>query len=340
MNKKSVAKKINSGIKLFQNKVNQKKFEWFLSPKKFDEIQRTALPRKAAFNVSNICTSNCVFCAFQYNRDPVMIMGNDLFDLCCGQFSDLQPNSWITLTPLVGEPFTDREIFNKITMAKKRGIKRIETYSNGTLLDKNVEEILNSPLDELYISFPDFIEEEYKIIFRTNNYAISLKGIHNLLNKHSERKSNLLIQINIRGRKKPAEVFCEADFLRYIKPFLSPRVTLNFTPAYDNWAGMIKQEDLPAGMRLQNDTKRKAGLPCARLFEIIFLQNGDVKLCGCRFKRTIFDDLIIGNIYKNNLKDIWFGEKAYAIRNEFLRGRYLDICKDCSLYKKIKYSLF
>lgn len=333
MYKRITTKRIYNRIIYTINKFNQKKFELFLDINKFNKIQRQVLPKKALFNISNVCTSNCIFCAYQYNHDPAMIMSNDLFELCCRQYSELQPNSWISLTPIIGEPFTDKEIFKKIELAKKYKIKRVEIYSNATLLKKYADEILNSRLDELYISFPDFDEREYEIIFRTGQYKNSIEGIYELLKKHRSKNSNLLIRLNIRGRKKLEAINKEKDFVEYIKPFLSDKVTIEVTKNYDNWCGQIKQSDLPQGMRLLKDIKILKGHPCMRLFKVMFLANGDVKLCGCRCKETIFDDLVIGNIYSNSLVDIWFNEKVYELRNKFFIGEYPEVCINCTHYK-------
>ena len=322
------------------DRMQQKKFNLLLTAKKFDKIQRQVLPRKALFNVSNTCTSNCVFCAYQYYRDPVTIMSNDLFGLCCQQFASLQPNSWVSLTPIIGEPFTDRGLFKKIEIAKKCKVKRIETYSNASLLKTYYNEILESPLDEIYISFPDFNEEEYKIIFRTNLYKISIEGIYELLKKHKKKDSSLLVRLNLRGRKSLSAINEEPDFIKYVKPFLSNKVTMDVTKKYDNWGGLIKQDDLPIGMQLAKDVKNENQGVCLRLFKVMFLSNGDVKLCGCRCKETIFDDLVVGNIYKDSLEAIWFNEHVYELRNKFFRGEYPDICVNCTHYKKLSYDYF
>jgi MoaA/NifB/PqqE/SkfB family radical SAM enzyme len=329
---------LRKSFRILHEKIRQKKFEWFLTLKRLDKLQRSILPRKHNFTISNICTSNCVFCAYQYNRDRTAVMTNELFEKICRQIAALDKNSWISLTPTVGEPLTDSELFKKIETAKNLGIKRVEIYSNGSLLKKNVEKILSSRLDELYISFPDFNENEYKLIFRTNNYKISLAGIHELMREHRKRDSKLHIHINIRGRRNPVEVLKEEDFLRCIKPFLSDKVTYDFTSKFDNWGGLIKQDQLPSGMILRQPAD-KSGLPCKQLFELMYLPSGDIKLCGCRFLGTMFDDLVVGNIYKDNLENIWYGKKTFDLRNKFFSGEYPVVCKDCSGYKKLPYNI-
>ena len=47
----------------------------------------------------------------------------------------------------------------------------------------------------------------------------------------------------------------EPDFINHIEPYLSDLVTFSAIEEYDNWAGLIKQSDLPEGMNLRPDTK-------------------------------------------------------------------------------------
>lgn len=340
MTLKTILLKFKKREIMYKNIFLQKKFEFFFSEKFFKEKQKNILPRKALFNISNICTSNCVFCAYQYNKDEKMIMSDELFEQCCSQYCKMQPNSWVSLTPLLGEPFTDPNIFNKIEIAKKHGAKRLEIYSNATLLKNCAGRILDSKLDDLLISFPDFNKKEYELIFRTNLYESSIEGINYLFKKHKASGSNLSIAINVRPRRNKEKIKEEADYLKFIAPYLSDKVKVFYTKEYDNWAGMIKQEDLPDGMKLKDDIKDIIGIPCMRLFKVMFLANGDVKLCGCRCKDTIFDELVIGNIYKNSLEEIWFSEPVFELRNRFLLRDYPEVCRNCTHYKTLSYQLF
>lgn len=333
-------KKISNRVAFRLDKLKQKKFEKSFDEEKLNILQGAALPRKGLFNITNICTTKCVFCAYQYDRDEKRIMSNELFELACRQFTELQPESWVSLTPLVGEPFTDADIFKKIAIAKNLGAKKIETYSNGSLLSRYADQILESGLTELYISFPDFNEKEYELIFRVQGYKTSLNGLSSLLRKHQETSSKLVIKINLRGRRELGIVYKEKDYIEKIAPFMDNNVSISPTYSYDNWGGMIKQEDLPVGMNLHKDLKYETNLPCQRLYKVMFLQNGDVKLCGCRYKGTIYEDLIVGNIYKNSLEEIWLSERVKEIRKDFIVGKYQEICVNCSHYKPLTHEYY
>ncbi|MBF0143654.1 MAG: radical SAM protein [Magnetococcales bacterium] len=303
------------------------------SSSRFGRLQRRVLPRKALFNVSNLCNANCVFCAYQYSKEPKLFMADDLFEEICRQFIAFRPESWISLTPLVGEPLTDPHLFDKIALAKRLGAERIESYTNAILLKRHHRAILESGLDELCISFPDFDPTEFTLIFRSEKYQQALEGIHSLLALKKQRDHPLGIRINLRSRRPLEQITREPDYLRFVKPFVDTGLaTLDTTTAFDNWGGLITQSDLPEGMRLANENPRKRRIPCMRLFKFIALQEGDIKLCGCRFKGSIHDELTIGNIHRQDLAAIWFGEAAFAIRERFRLGLFPEVCVDCSHY--------
>ena len=41
-------------------------------------------------------------------------------------------------------------------------------------------------------------------------------------------------------------------------------------------------------------------------FDVIVLFDGSVRLCAARINKTQFDDMVIGNIKTDNLKDIFY----------------------------------
>ena len=84
-------------------------------------------------------------------------------------------------------------------------------------------------------------------------------------------------------------------------------------------------------MKMRRNKMVKA-IPCARTFEPTILHTGDVRACSSRIKNTEFDELVVGNIHKNSLKEIYFGEKLAKVRESFLKNNLFNICKDCSRY--------
>lgn len=331
---------LDRSTKNVPNNLKQRLFRHRFNRSDFSELQRQILPRKATFNVVNICNANCVFCAYQYRSDTNAIMTNDLFDRITKEYASFHPDSFISLTPTVGDPLIDPEIFEKVRIAKKNGIKRVQFYTNAILLKRRLKDLLDAPLDNLEVSLGDFDEEEYKILYRVDKYKVVLEGISLLLQELKRRRSTLRVDIQLRHRRKFDVILQSPDFLSKIQPHLTEYTTISNTECFDTWMGMIKPDDLPSGMKLASDAKNSHDLPCSRSFDVQFLHNGEVRICGCRFKTTVFDELVIGNIKEKSLEDIWFSEKAFSFRNDFFDKKYFPACENCSFYGPIGYKRF
>lgn len=239
---------LNRSTKNVSNNLKQRHFRHLFQKDQFDKIQSQVLPRKATFNVVNICNANCVFCAYQYIEDANSIMSNELFDTITKQYAQFHPDSFISLTPTVGDPLVDKDIFKKVEIAKKNGIKRVQFYTNAILLKRRLDELLAAPLDNLEVSLGDFDEEEYKLIYRVDKYKLVLEGISLLLQRLKAAKNPLRVDIQLRHRRPFQEILKSPDYIKFIEPFLTEHISISNTERFDSWMGMIKETDLLPGM--------------------------------------------------------------------------------------------
>lgn len=315
--------------------ISVKTLEPYLGQEHFKTHQSYFLPRKLLIDSINICNANCIFCGYQYRKDKNTIIPIPLIDSLTKQYSKLHPDSFVSFTPTVGDPLLDKDIFLKINLAKKNGIKRIQFYTNAILLKERLDELLESSLDNLEISLADFDETIYSKIYRSNQYQRVLEGCHLLLKKLKISKRQLPVKFNFRGSRKLNEIKSGSDYKKFIKPYITDYIFFSDTPEFDNWSGLIKQTDLLEGMKLSTESVNVYNKPCIRLFDIQLLVNGDLRLCGCRFNKTVYDDLVIGNINEKSLEEIWFSERVYELRNNFFSGNQPKICNNCSYYEAI-----
>jgi radical SAM protein with 4Fe4S-binding SPASM domain len=106
-----------------------------------------------------------------------------------------------------------------------------------------------------------------------------------------------------------------------------------FLQAFDNWAGCITKKDLHGNQVIKTCSQVKK-YPCKALKTLTVLPNGDLKLCGCRFNKTLKDELVIGNIKKDSLQNlIKNSEKWKEIIKSFGSEKEPIICRRCSFYK-------
>ena len=61
------------------------------------------------------------------------------------------------------------------------------------------------------------------------------------------------------------------------------------------------------------------------------LSNGSVGVCSCR---DIESEIVIGDISKESIKDIWLGEKLKKYRSQW-STKMPNVCVNCDRYKPI-----
>ncbi|RMD65943.1 radical SAM protein [Candidatus Pacearchaeota archaeon] len=288
------------------------------------------------FEVTNICNARCTFCAYRLSTDKKEIMPFKTFQKGLDQFLDVGGKA-IVLTPVVGDPLIDPGLFQKIAYAKSKGINDISFYTNGNLLlsNDNYKKIVDCGVTRLDISIGELDKKKHCRIYGIQEqvYDRMLKGLHELLKYNKQKGERVRIIVGFRPMSTPNEVMNSPDFKRVLQPFLSKRVTINIMQVFDNFGGMITPKDLLGNMKLKKPYSQKY-YPCVRLYNAIsILPQGDVRLCGCRLRKSRYDELVVGNIFKQHLKDIYAGTKAKKIRENFTKNKLPEVCKACTFYE-------
>ncbi|HJX34574.1 MAG TPA: radical SAM protein [Desulfatiglandales bacterium] len=84
--------------------------------------------------------------------------------------------------------------------------------------------------------------------------------------------------------------------------------------------------DLPVALRSITDIKRRGIIECRILNILGILANGDFSICG--IGQTI-DELRMGNIYQDSIKDVWKENLILVDLRQGLPGRLKGICGRC-----------
>ena len=308
----------------------------FFTPERYDELHARLLPRKLIVDSTNLCNSNCIFCAYQYREEAVSTLSLDLLSHATRDYAQFHPQSFVTLTPAFGEPLLDRTIFEKVRIAKEHGIQRVQFYTNAILLKKRLAELLASPLDNLEISLADFNRDEYVRIYRVDKYPDVLAGVSLLLKTLKEQGRRLPVKLNLMGRRDWSEIEKEPDYVEFIAPYLTEFVFIDLTRDYDNWNGSIEASDLLPGMTLKTQRPSDVALPCRRAHDLQLLSDGSVRLCGARrLPSGQQDGLVVGNIWEQSFAEIWQSEKTRTVIKSFFHSSAPDVCRDCSYFEGV-----
>jgi radical SAM protein with 4Fe4S-binding SPASM domain len=284
-----------------------------------------------SINVINSCNANCVFCAYKYYKDKKMLMNFKIFKKIVDEIKKFNGNN-IDLTPTLGEVLIDPNLFEKIKYAKKKNLY-ISTYTNGILLNKNnnYKKLVDSGVDILTVSVGDIDPKIDSKIYGINIKSSKerWKGINKLIDYFLTKK-NKKIHLSFRPKRAPWKIIKEPKFKIIFKKL--GKNNINFSLRYDNWGGLIKKKDLIGIMSLKK-IQNKVFIPCRMLNTLSIFPDGSVRLCGCRVKESIYDDLLIGNIKNNSLLELINSKKVIKIKKSFLNNNPPEICKNCSFYE-------
>ena len=294
-------------------------------------------PSLLHIELTNICNANCIFCGYQYDKSKKGIMSAELYSQVLREYRELGGES-LAFASFTGEPLIDHQIIDRIKEAKFLGFRDIAVWTNGILLHKyNLEDLLKSGMDSLFISTAPFEKERFERLYRNRDYKKLLEGVEKILLFNKKFNKRVKIEICLRSDISRKEALRLNDYQKYIRPYIDDEkkevsVLLN---GYDNWSGMITEQDLIGRMEFVGVMRYKPR-PCRRMFELLIKWDGNVRACGCRFSNSeIKDDLSIGRIGDSGLKTIWFGDKLKKLRRSFINKTISAVCRDCGLYAPV-----
>lgn len=92
-----------------------------------------------------------------------------------------------------GEPLLRKSIVELVSKAKEKKIEKIALTTNGVLLHKYLDELINAGLNEINISLDSLNEEVFKKITRGGNLSYVLDSIKKAVNKGIKVKVNTVI---------------------------------------------------------------------------------------------------------------------------------------------------
>lgn len=310
-----------------------------VKPAELASVQSAQVGNFLIVGTTNICNAKCAFCAYpravENGTLETGVMTMPAFQKIISEWVK-NGGREADFTPVVGDPLIDPTLVEKIKFAQSAGISRISFTTNGILLNHhdNYKKLVEAKVSAIHISIGATDEAQYKAIYGVDQYPKVISGLRNLLEYNRQNGEPVYVNIRFRNAQKPGEILNSTDFVKYIKPFLSPRVEVNFTVDFDNWGGTIRQEELPGVMRLRKP-RPEIKIPCTSLFGFAVRHDGSVRLCGCRMKSSDLDDLVVGNLNRQSLEEISTSAKTKNIIEGFYRGERPETCKSCTLYTPI-----
>ncbi len=291
-------------------------------------------PPNLSLEVTNLCNANCVFCGYQYRERPVQFMSQKIFEEALQQFATSLSASCpprrgdLELTPVVGDPLIDKELVTRIAYARSfPQIDDIHLTTNAILLTRQLfDDLVDAGLTRMTISMSGFDAEEYRRVYRNNNYKKVLKNLQAAA--ASDRFARIEVEIGL--RTDSFLPWLRRDYWR----FRALDFTLTRNLFFDSWSGRIRDYDLQHSMflRPQISTKR---IPCVMLYRgPMIYADGRLTACGCRDLEGT-SELSLGNLEDTPLRAPWSNGSMAGLRRRFVDGDPPDVCRDCTHYSPV-----
>ena len=312
-------------------------------PKKINEYEA----RLITIEPSSICDAKCIFCNYKFGYRKKITMSKETFQSVAQSCFDMGYNN-LNLTSVGGEFLTNPHAVLILEGANQIGFRSIAFHTNGILLYRHdVERLLKSGLGCLLISTPGFSKELYIDIFGVDKYDEFKKSVILLLEIHKRINSKVLVQFCPRTYLTIEEIKKSDFYKETISKYISDVVSIDKpVTIFDSWNKTINNADLKKGMTL-DVIPIKSIYPlkklhlCGLMEQINILSNGDVRLCNCRYDKTISKDddpLFIDNIskYKSLSELLEINDnKIKKIKDNFINGNLSELCRTCSVYRPV-----
>lgn len=279
--------------------------------------------KKIYIETTNICNLSCNFCP-KTSREYSFMRKED-FEIVINKIKGY--TNYIYLH-LMGEPFLNKNLEDFLRIAKSSDIK-VNITSNGTLIN-NVKEILlkdNYPR-QINLSLHSFEANDNNLDF--NEY---IKSVLNFINE-ANKKTDIICSLrlwNIDSEELKADNNLNIKILKLIEDILELDLDLKEELKNKN---QLKLKD-----RVYLNMAEKFSWPDSKI-ELI---SDDVFCYGLRDHVGILVDgtvvpccldsdgnIPLGNIFKEDFKDIIESERAVNIYNGFSNRKAVeDLCKRC-----------
>ncbi len=277
--------------------------------------QFSDVPFRVMIENSNMCNLSCTFCPHKSMRRKQGIMSNSLFETTVNQCKNLGVD-YVTIYGF-GEPLLDPNFCLKVNLAKKIGLGRVTTNTNGTLLNAEAaENLITSGLDEIYISIDANTAETYQ---KVRGSGTKFSEVENNVRFLLKKRSKL-------GRRNPAVT------LSYVESELNKHETQDFISKWLNVVDHIsisKIHNWTGNIPIENCVHYRMRDPCRLIWtDMVINWDGTVPLCCNDYEGTVR----FGNVKLDSIKDIWGGEKMKAIRDCHKKKKFNQIsaCKTCT----------
>jgi radical SAM protein with 4Fe4S-binding SPASM domain len=297
----------------------------FINQKSREYVEKkcrlSSKPRILNIEVTNKCNLQCTICPKRDSDTELGFIDIDFLKKIIDENRSVLSGQAVWLH-FSGEPLLHPDLSKIIKLLKDNNIRTMLS-TNAVLLDeKKSLELLSAGLDYIVFSFDGYSQKIYEDIRIGAKFDKVKQNILNFLKIKEENNFKTTTQIQfIELKSNIKEV---NDFINEWKKTSVNHINVKSFCTRAGRVENIENFDLNSGIHKQKAGRR----PCFHLWEtLIVLWNGDVVACCQDLK----GELIVGNLKKQTLLEIWNSPQLQEIRTRQMTGDFsMEPCAGCS----------
>jgi hypothetical protein len=271
------------------------------------ECLRGRFPPVVRIETTNACNARCTICPHQRLQRPIARMEESLYrgliDQCARHgCREVHLHNF-------GEPLMDKNLEGRVAYAKRRGIRKVKIFSNGSLLTaERARGLIRAGLDEIKISFDGATREEFEAIRTPLKFETVVENVTRLAALRGAARSPLRISVNC----------CSTGDRQGTMQALAQVADRFYFDKIHYWG-----IGTPAGGRF------RLRRPCSRLWRTLtVLADGRVALCCLDYEGRHELGRADGG---DALAEIWDGPAYRTVRrlHRAARQEEIELCRYC-----------
>jgi radical SAM protein with 4Fe4S-binding SPASM domain len=277
---------------------------------------------------SDICNFNCRFCPsgdldlLRKVGRKIEVMEFNLYKKIIKDICEFDKPIKVLRLYKDGEPLLNKNFADMIKYAKESGCcDKIDTTTNASMLnpERNLE-IIEAGLDRINISIEGVDDEQY---VRLSNYRINFdEFVKNIEHFYDNRNGcEMIIKIN-------GDLILEEDKQKFYDIFGDICDGISIEHTMGCWYGFDMGDIKPNNkLGIYGQPLQEVDVCPYVFYSMSINSNGTASLCFLDWARK----LLIGDVKKESVKDIWNGDKLRKYQELFLQNKRKEhpICSNC-----------
>lgn len=281
---------------------------------------------------TNVCNLRCPECPVGRRAHPQKQILIDL-ELVGKVFKQIKRYSTHTILYFQGEPLLHKRFVEIVSLAHRCNLLT-STSTNAQLIDGDMaRSIVSSGLDRLIVSIDGTTQSVYETYRVGGSLEKALDGIRHIIRCRQQlNASHPLLEVQFLVLKsnehQMAEMKKMARQLKVDKLTFKSAQLYGYASGHPQLTTIEKYARYKQGRDGKYYRKKKIRNHCKRLWEGVVV-NSNGELLPCCFDKNA--QYTFGNVFKDDFREIYNGDKAYRFRESILLNRkQFAMCHNCT----------